>query len=189
MPKGARERATYADLMNLPEHVVGELIDGELVVSPRPGPRHTLAASSLGGELLGPFQNGRGGPGGWWILDQPELHLGDQVVVPDLAGWRRSRLPILPEAAHFELPPDWVCEVLSPSTALLDRTRKLRVYREAEVAHLWFVDPIALTLEIYRLVRAEWVLTATHGGDAVVNAPPFEAIAISLSDLWAAVAG
>jgi Uma2 family endonuclease len=120
--------ATYADLLALPENVVGEIVDGELIVSPRPAPAHAIATSSLGGEIMRPFGRGRGGPGGWLIVDEPELHLGEQVLVPDLAGWLRERMPRLPETAWFELRPDWVCEVLSPSTAILDRTRKQEIY-------------------------------------------------------------
>jgi len=127
-----RRPATYADLQALPEHVVGELISGELHISPRPAAPHTVAASRLGGGLSGPFDEGRGGPGGWIILDEPELHFGEDVLVPDLAGWRRERMPRPPRAAAFTLAPDWVCEVLSPSTAALDRGIKLPVYgREA----------------------------------------------------------
>src|SRR5512142_1943672 len=116
MSDPARRNATYDDLLGLPSHVVGELLEGSLVVSPRPASRHARAASGLGGELHGPFQRGRGGPGGWIILDEPELHLGGNVLVPDLAGWRRERMPQLPDVAAFELAPDWVCEVLSAST-------------------------------------------------------------------------
>src|SRR5947208_11163960 len=143
--------ATYQDLLALPEHVVGEIIGGELIVSPRPGPRHAVAASVLGGELVPPYHSGRGGPGGWWILFEPELHLGDDVLVPDLAGWRRERMPALPDVVGFELAPDWVCEVISPTTARIDRGRKLRVYAREQGAHLWFVDPLARPIEVYRL--------------------------------------
>src|SRR5512142_1994617 len=130
MPVGSAKArpACYEDILRLPSHVVGEIVDGELVVSPRPGPRHALAASSLGIEIGGPFGRGRGGPGGWIILDEPELHLGQQVLVPDLAAWRRERMPSLPDTAWFTLAPDWVCEVLSPSTAIVDRTGKQEAY-------------------------------------------------------------
>jgi Uma2 family endonuclease len=111
-----RKPATYADVLAAPDHVVAEILDGELHLSPRPAPRHAAASSGLGGALHGPFDRGRGGPGGWRILDEPELHLGADVVVPDLAGWRRTRLPRLPDEAYFTLAPDWICEVVSPST-------------------------------------------------------------------------
>lgn len=175
--------ATYADIVALPEHVVGEIIDGELFVSPRSGPRQANAKSSLLGLLVPPFQFGDLGPGGWSIMLEPEVHLGDDIVVPDLAGWQRERLPHVPDEAFFSLAPDWVCEVLSPSTARLDRTKKVPVYARAGVRHAWLVDPVAQTLEIYRLESEHWVVAATHGGDERVAAVPFEAIALDLSRL------
>ena len=120
--------ATYEDLVNVPERLVAEIIDGDLWTSPRPAPRHSLSQVSLGGLLSLPYGHGRGGPGGWWILTEPELHLGSDVVVPDLAGWRRERLPRLPDTAFFAQPPDWLCEIVSPSTARLDRAKKLPLY-------------------------------------------------------------
>lgn len=133
MVEDGRRRATYEDLQGLAEHLVGEILDGDLVTSPRPSSAHARAASSLGGEIYGPFDRGKGGPGGWIILDEPELHLAGDVMVPDLAGWRRERLPELPNVAAFELAPDWVCEVLSPSTAPFDRRRKLPIYARERV--------------------------------------------------------
>src|SRR5206468_11525374 len=132
--------ATYQDLLALPEHVVGEIIGGELIVSPRPGPRHAVAASVLGGELVPPYHSGRGGPGGWWILFEPELHLGDDVLVPDLAGWRRERMPAVPDVPFFTLAPDCLCEVTSPATRALDRVRKMPIYARERVGHLWLLD-------------------------------------------------
>jgi hypothetical protein len=84
-------------------------------------------------------------------LDEPELHFGEHVVVPDLAGWRRERMRAMPRQAFFTLAPDWVCEVLSPSTERADRGRKLRIYAEAGVAHVWFLKPADRTLEVLRL--------------------------------------
>ena len=183
---GARRPATYQDILDAPAHKVAEILDGVLYTHPRPAPRHALAGSRLGGELSGPFDHGRGGPGGWWILDEPELHLGDDVVVPDLAGWRRERLPDFPDAAYFTLAPDWVCEILSPSTHRLDRTLKRALYAREGVAHLWFIDPDpeARTLEAFALREGEWVLIASLGGDAAVEVPPFDAVSFSLADLW-----
>ena len=135
--------ANYDDILRLPENLIGEIVDGDLVVSARPASRHAMASSAIGGELAGPFHRGRGGPGGWVILDEPELHLDAQVLVPDLAGWRRERMATCPDVAYFSLAPDWVCEVLSPATALIDRTRKQRIYRDHGVSWLWFVDPSA----------------------------------------------
>ena len=132
-----RRRATYADLLEVPEHLVAEIIDGELLTSPRPASPHALAASAIGSALFDRFNGPPGGadrPGGWWILFEPELHLGEDVLVPDHAGWRRERMPALPDVVGFTLAPDWVCEVISPSTARIDRGRKLRVYAREQVA-------------------------------------------------------
>ncbi len=176
--------ATYADIEALPPHVVGEILYGVLHTHPRPAPRHSLAASVLGAEMIGPFQKGRGGPGGWIILDEPELHLGPHVVVPDIAGWRRERLPKLPETAYFETAPDWISEVLSPSTARIDRTDKLAIYAAHGVGHCWLVDPDALTLEVMALTGANWLRLAAYKDADLVTAPPFEAHSFALDVLW-----
>jgi Uma2 family endonuclease len=183
-PDRHRRPATYDDLIKLPAHVVGEILDGELHASPRPAPRHASASSGLGGALHGPFDRGRGGPGGWRILDEPELHLDPDIVVPDLAGWRRERLPRLPKEAFFSLAPDWVCEVLSPSTAALDRVKKLRIYAREAVSHAWLVDPIAQTVEVLRLDDGRWTIVSTWAGQDVVRAEPFEALEVDLTLLW-----
>ena len=177
------KRATYDDVLNAPEHKVAEILDGELFLSPRPSPRHAVASSRLTMELR-PFDDEGGTPGGWWILDEPELHLGEHVVVPDLGGWRRERLPAIPDEAHFTLAPDWVCEVLSPSTERVDRTRKLRIYAEAGVAHAWLVNPAERTLEVLRLRDGAWTILGVYGDDDVVRVAPFEAIELSLRRLW-----
>jgi Uma2 family endonuclease len=161
-----RRRATYDDLMQVPDHLVAEIIDGELVTSPRPASPHAFAASVLGQDL-GPFSRKPGtpgGPGGWWILDEPELHFGDDVLVPDLAGWRHAHMPAVPNVAFFTLAPDWACEVISPSTGRLDRTRKMGIYGRQGVAHVWLVDPLLHTLEAYRLDGGRWVVAAACGG-------------------------
>jgi Uma2 family endonuclease len=176
--------ATYDDILALPEHVVGEIIDGELIVSPRPRPVHALATTVLGTDIHGPYHRGRGGPGGWWILFEPELHFRANVLVPDLAGWRRERMPTLPTEAWFTLAPDWVCETLSPSTAVVDRTRKLKIYGKERVPFVWLVDPAARTLEVLRLEGESWIVAGNYGGDEKVHAPPFEAIELDLSALW-----
>ena len=177
-----RERATYADLEALPEHVVGELIDGELYASPRPAMPHSVASSVLGARLNVAFH--RGGPGGWVLVDEPELHLGEDVLVPDIAGWRRERMPRAPSTVAITLAPDWVCEVLSPSTSRLDRKVKLPVYARAGVRHVWFVDPDTRTLEVLRLDGAHYSPVATHTGTARVRAEPFEALELELAALW-----
>jgi hypothetical protein len=179
-----RRPASYDQILALPEHVVGEIVDGELHVSPRPASPHAFTNSGLSYELTGPFQRGRGGPGGWWFLTEPELHFGRQVVVPDLAGWRRERMPRIPDVPYFELAPDWVCEVASPSTAKLDRTKKTRVYARAGVRHLWIVDPVARTLEVFRLVDGRWTLVAAHADEETVRVEPFDAIELSLAGWW-----
>ncbi len=183
-PTATRRRATYEDLCQVPDHKVAEILDGELIVSPRPALRHANASSGLGGHLWGPFQGGRGGPGGWWLLDEPELHLADDILVPDLAGWRRERLPAVPDTAYMTLAPDWVCEVISPSTERIDRSRKMRLYAREGVTHLWLLDPIVRTLEVLRLEAARWVLLGTHSDADVVRVEPFEAIEIELTTLW-----
>jgi Uma2 family endonuclease len=181
--------ATYEDLMQVPDIMVAEIVDGELHASPRPAPRHAHAASSLGAEILLPYQRGRGGPGGWRILAEPELHFGRNVLVPDLAGWRRVRMPRLPKTAYFPIAPDWVCEVTSPSTASLDRVKKLTIYAREQVGHAWLVDPIARTLEVLRLEAGRWTILATHAGNEVVRAEPFTDIELELAALWAEVDG
>jgi Uma2 family endonuclease len=185
MGEPAKRRATYEDLLAVPKHLVAEIIDGNLVTQPRPASRHARAATSLSGELHGPFDRGKGGPGGWIILHEPELHLHGDILVPDLAGWRRTRMPELPDAAAFELAPDWVCEVLSPSTAATDRAEKMPIYARERVAHLWLVDPIARTLEALVLDGARWSLLGTWRDDAKVRVEPFEAFELELGGLWA----
>jgi Uma2 family endonuclease len=179
-----RQPATYDDLLKVPDHLVAEIIGGELYATPRPGPRHADASSGLGGALRGPFDRGRGGPGGWRILDEPELHLGRDVLVPDLAGWRRDRLPALPEEAYFSLPPDWICEVLSPSTAALDRVKKMAIYARVSVPYAWLVDPIAHTLDALRLEGGRWTILSTSADLDVVRVLPFDAIDLDLTLLW-----
>ena len=185
IPDRQHRAATYDDLLRVPDNLVAEILDGELYASPRPGPRHANASSGLG-VVLGPFHAhaGRGGPGGWYILDEPELHLGRDVVVPDLAGWRRERMPRLPDEAFFSLVPDWVSEVLSPSTAAMDRVKKLTIYARESVAHAWLIDPLARTLEVLRLESQRWVIAGTWSGHDVLRAEPFAAIELDLTLLW-----
>lgn len=179
-----RRPATYADLLAVPEHLVAEILNGDLHTTPRPAPRHADASSGLAGALRGPFDRGRGGPGGWRILAEPELHLSADVLVPDLAGWRRERLPALPDTAYFSLPPDWICEVVSPATAALDRVQKLSIYAREQVTHAWLVDPIATTLEVLHLEGGRWTILDTWSGLTIVRAQPFDAIDLDLSLLW-----
>ena len=177
-------RASYQDVLEAPEHHVAEIVDGTLYTQPRPAPPHAVASSCLGGELTGPFGKGRGGPGGWWIIDEPELHLGEDIVVPDLSGWRRERMAELPDTAYFTLAPDWVCKVLSASTRRLDLHEKRPVHAREGVGHLWLVDPADRTLEAFELREGQWLLIASAKDDDPVSIRPFDAITFSLGDLW-----
>jgi Uma2 family endonuclease len=183
-PAPARRPTTYDDLLAVPDHLVAEILDGELHTSPRPGPRHAVASTGLVGDLIGPYDRGRGGPGGWWILAEPELHLASDVAVPDLAGWLRTRLPVMPGEAFFTLAPDWVCETVSPSTERIDRGKKMAIYAREGIPHLWLVNPIAETLEAYRLDHGRWLLLVTHAGDLAARIEPFDAVEIELWRLW-----
>lgn len=183
----ARPRATYEDVLAAPRDKVAEVTGGQLQLHPRPALPHAAAASALGEELGPPFKRGRGGPGGWIIVFEPELHLADDILVPDLAGWRRDRLPVLPADPYLSLAPDWVCEVLSPTTAKFDRADKLPIYGRESVRHVWLLDPLQRTLETLRLEDGRYTLLGVHKDDDVVNGEPFEAFDLQLSVLWADV--
>ncbi len=177
--------ATYEDLFDLPENVVGQIIYGQLIVQPRPAPKHAVASSNVGVKIGSQYhRNSDGNTDGWWILDEPELHTRGHILVPDLAGWRRERMPELPETAYFTLTPDWICEVLSPSTARLDRASKMPIYAQIGVSFIWLVDPEIQTLEIFELQNSRWVLVAIYKENDTVNAPPFEALTFDLASLW-----
>ena len=177
-------KATYRDVLDAPPHMVAEIVRGALHMQPRPAFRHAIAGSSLGMEIGGPFQRGRGGPGGWWIVDEPELHFGEDILVPDLADWRRERMPEPPDEAYLTLAPDWVCEVLSPSTRKLDLEGKRPVYAREGVRHLWFVDPAARTLQAFALKGGAWTPAGAARDDEPVSLPPFEAVTFPLNALW-----
>lgn len=181
----APNAVTYDDILALPAHLVGEIIGGRLITHPRPAPRHALASSRLGMRIGNAFDTGDGGPGGWWILDEPELHLDNHVLVPDLAGWRCERMPRMPDAAWFELTPDWVCEVLSPATIKTDRADKLPLYGQLGVGHAWLIDPDTRLLEAYENQKGRWLLIQTCAGEGRVAIPPFDAVAWELGGLWA----
>lgn len=185
MASPAPRSANYQDLLALPRHLVGELINGQLHAQPRPGGSHAAAASLLGMVLGNPFHRGSGGPGGWIILDEPELHLGGDVLVPDLAGWRRERMPQVPDTPAFELAPDWLAEILSPSTAAIDRADKLPIYARERVQHVWLIDPRIQTLEAFVLDNDRYQLLGTWRGDATLRVPPFEALELELAAIWA----
>jgi Uma2 family endonuclease len=181
-----RRQALYDAYCAVPEHQRAEIIDGTLYVMSRPAPRHANATSVLGGELNGAFQRGRAGPGGWWILFEPELQLvALEPMAPDLAGWRIERLPALPETAYFSIAPDWICEVLSKSTEAVDRHKKLPIYAKHGVPHVWLIDPIAKTLEVHSLDEDHrWRDVHIYEGDVRVRAEPFTAIELDLAALW-----
>jgi Uma2 family endonuclease len=188
MPSDTRRRATYEDLMQVPDTKVAEIIDGDLVTSPRPASPHAHAAAVMGSDLMSLFHGDPGnpaGPGGWWLLPEPELHLGADVLVPDWAGWRREHMARMPHVPFFTQRPDWACEVLSPSTARVDRGRKMAIYARECVPHLWLVDPLLQTLEIFALDEAgRWIVLAAHGGDEVVRAAPFGDVELALTRWW-----
>jgi Uma2 family endonuclease len=176
--------ATYQDVLDAPPHMVAEIANGRLHLHPRPASRHARASFRIAGRLDDPFQGGVGGPGGWHFAIEPELHLGPDVLVPDLAGWRRERMPVFPDTPAFDLAPDWVCEVLSPGTRRFDLTEKRELYRLNAVAHLWLVDPDARTLEAFTLTSGAWTLTAAFQDTDAIRAAPFEAITFPLNALW-----
>jgi Uma2 family endonuclease len=184
-PTAKKFESLYEQFLKLPDSVVGEILSGELQVSPRPAPKHALASSIIGGEIIGPYNRGRGGPGGWIILFEPEIHLESNILVPDLAGWRREVLPAIPDEAFFTTAPNWICEVLSPGTAAIDRVKKMPLYAQYGVEHAWLVDPVAKTLEVFRLENERWSLLKSFAGDDLVRAEPFDAIEIELGVLWA----
>ncbi|MEN9579995.1 MAG: hypothetical protein RJA70_3004 [Pseudomonadota bacterium] len=185
MSLAARKLATYADVLAAPPNRVAEVLLGELRLSPRPARRHGHAASVLGMDIGSAFERGRGGPGGWVIFDEPELHLGADVVVPDLASWKRDRFPVSgAEEVYFTTAPDWVCEVLSKATARYDRTDKLTIYAREGIPYVWLLDPVLRTLEVFILDAGRWALHGTYRDDQLVAAPPFEAVPLELAALW-----
>jgi Uma2 family endonuclease len=176
----------YDQLIALPETLVGEIIAGELYTQPRPSGPHASVTSVLGMDIGSAYHRGRGGPGGWWIIDEPEIHFvrDSEVLVPDIAGWRRERMPLIPQDQRFEVVPDWVCEVLSPSTQKKDRVIKMSVYAKYRVAYLWLVDPLARTLETYVLENGRWTVHGLYKDQDEVSAAPFEQITLVLAELW-----
>jgi len=184
MTKALKKDATYADLVAVPDNLVAEILGGELYASPRPAFPHARAASALGALIAGPFQFRLNGPGGWLIIDEPELHFGADVLVPDVAGWRTERVSDWSDAAYVTVAPDWLCEVVSPSTERIDRTRKLQIYAREGVPYTWLLDPLRQSLEVLQLEGARWSLAATHEGAERVRAQPFGAIELDLMNLW-----
>jgi Uma2 family endonuclease len=185
MSSEAKKFATYEDLLKVPDHLVAEIIAGELITSPRPGPKHARAATKLTGKISEPFDGGIGGPGGWWILMEPEIHLGSDILVPDLAGWKRDIVPTIPTSKnYFEIAPQWVCEVLSPSTAGIDRVKKLPIYAREKVEYVWLIDPVMKSLDVFQRSESRWILLSSFVGNDKVRAMPFDAIEMDLGSLW-----
>jgi Uma2 family endonuclease len=180
----AERAATYEDLLSVPEHLVAEILFGRLVTHPRPAPRHAIVVTRLNAILAPPFDLGVGGPGGWVFMIEPELHLGKHVTVPDVAGWQRERFAQLPETAWIEITPDWICEVLSPSTERYDRGDKRTIYADAGVGHLWHVDPGLRMLEVFELWERKWLLFDVFHDNADVVAPPFAQVGFPVGLLW-----
>lgn len=176
--------ASYQDVVDAPEHMVAELIDGDLYAWPRPSGPHARVSSALGMDIGTPYDRGHGGPGGWWILFEPEIHLAEQVLVPDLAGWRRERMPEIPEDHRFVIVPDWICEVISPSSVRVDRGKKRRIYAEFGVPWMWLADPIGRMLEVLSLDGDNWKIVATFFGNDVARAEPFPEAEIDLGSIW-----
>lgn len=170
MPERAKKKATYDDLLSIPENATGEIINGELIVTPRPSRKHLYTESALGNKIGTPYQFGEGGgPGGWIILLEPEIGFGEDILVPDLAGWREGRYPEEEPHNWISVCPDWVCEVLSPSTQRTDKMEKMPVYARYGVPHLWLIDPIAKTLDVFRLKAGEWVVAGLYVEGAQVR--------------------
>jgi Uma2 family endonuclease len=185
MSEPAKKRATYEDLSDIPESMTGEIIDGELIVTPRPSRKHVFTATALGSKVTAPYHFGEGGgPGGWIILIDPEISLGEDILVPDLAGWREERFPESEEHNWISVVPDWICEILSPNTAKTDKTEKLPVYAQHGVMHLWLIDPLARTLDIFKLEAGRWMVIGLFAEDDKVSSEPFQEVVIHLSSLW-----
>lgn len=184
MTEPARTIAIYADLQSLPDTMIGEIINGELIATPRPSRRHADAASSLSGEIVPPYKFGRGGPGGWIILVEPEIGLGDNIIVPDLAGWKRERFPYSEDHNWISAVPDWICEIISPSTAGIDRVKKMGLYAQHGVPYYWIIDPLGRTLEVFENGLGKWSLVGTYADGDLVKAPPFHECEIDLKHLW-----
>ncbi len=185
MNESARKRASYQDVLDSPPHLVAEVVDGVLYQSPRPALPHAAASSAVGEELGPPFKRGKNGPGGWIILDEPELHLGADIVVPDVGGWIRSTLPVLPDDAYLTVAPDWACEVASPSTRALDRGKKLEVYQREQVKHVWIIEPLDRFLEVLELDGPTYRIVQRVSGEGPARIVPFDAIEFDVAALWA----
>ncbi|MEW6267543.1 MAG: Uma2 family endonuclease [Thermodesulfobacteriota bacterium] len=185
MSVSAKRKAVYDDLYTLPENMTGEIIEGELFALPRPGYKHSTTASVLGSEIIPPYRFGKGGgPGGWIITIEPEVMFGENLLVPDLAGWKKERLPEPPKDNWTMVSPDWVCEILSPSTFRIDRVRKMPIYAAHVVPYLWLIDPVAKLLETFKLKDGAWMVLGNYAENDKVRVEPFQEVEIDLANLW-----
>jgi Uma2 family endonuclease len=185
MTEPVKKRVVYESLFDIPDNMTGEIINGELIATPRPSRKHSVVISRLGFELGPPYDFGRGGgPGGWVIVDEPETSFGENILVPDMAGWKKERFPVEEPHNWISVAPDWVCEILSPTTAQVDRAEKMPIYAQHHVLHAWLIDPIVKTLEIFRLESGRWVVLGVYAKSAKVHAEPFPEIELDLGLLW-----
>ncbi len=184
MSESAKKIATYDDLYNLPDNMVGQIIDGKLVTTPWQSREHARASTILSAKLIAPYELGENGPGGWIILYKLEVRLGDNIIVPDLVGWRNERFPIAEETNWVSVCPDWVCEIISPNTVRIDKTKKMPVYARYGVGYFWLIDPANRTLDVYKLESGKWMLLETHADNDKVRAEPFNEVEIDLGSLW-----
>jgi Uma2 family endonuclease len=180
-----KTKNVYEQWLELPDNITGEIISGNLIASPRPGPKHANVSSSLNVKVGGPYHHGdSGGPGGWLILFEPEIHINDDIVVPDFAGWKRERLSSPPDEPYFSVVPDWVCEILSPGSVKIDRVVKQQLYLNWSVNHYWIIDPILKSVEVLERSGAHWVIKGIYSENNKMRAVPFDSIEIDLSSLW-----
>lgn len=181
----ARKPPTLADLDALPKGVKGEIIGGVMYTMTRPRGHHQRTGLEIGADLRDPFMRGRGGPGGWWILPEPGIELPNTPEIsPDVAGWRRERLPSLPADAAITVVPDWVCDILSPTTRRHNLLIKKPYYAKVGVPYHWIVDLDARTIATYRLENARWVELGVFGDERDARIEPFEAVALDVASWW-----
>lgn len=180
-----RRPAGWAEILAAPEGMEAEVIAGELWTHPRPRPEHGRVQHLLGGAVGFPFDLGRGGPGGWWLINEPDISFGPQDIVnPDVAGWRRERVPEFHRERPIAIRPDWACELLSPSTARRDRHEKSNLYLHYDVSWYWLVDTDARLLQAFEAHEGRWVLLGTWGETDLARIPPFDAVDLIVGDLF-----
>jgi Uma2 family endonuclease len=179
--------ATIDDLLAIPEaERFHEIIGGELVRKAMPSIRHGGAQAGLLGRLGGPYNRRPGGPrpGGWRFATETEIRFDDsEIYRPDVAGWRRERLPELPDEFPLTVRPDWVCEIVSPSNVRNDVVKKMLTYQRSGVPHYWVIDPIAEALIVYRWTDSGYLLVQSAQGEERVRAEPFDAVSLSVHGL------